>query len=87
MTKQQKHHKIDRVGTLSNLTNDQVGAISRAHYNLKAALTRLTPKSNNDIEYSIKELEQVFGWLNIYNNKPRKSMHDQKPHSRKAGGE
>jgi len=60
-----------------NLTNEQVGAISRAHYNLKVALTRLTPKSNNDIEYSIKELEQVFGWLNIYNNKPRKSMHDQ----------
>jgi len=57
------------------LTNEQVGAISRAHYCLKqvhqasdalARFNELTGMSDNDITYAIKELEKVFTWLNIY---------------------
>ena len=51
------------------LTNEQVGAISRAHYNLKAALQPLSGSpfgKHKDIEFAIKELESVFTWLNIY---------------------
>ena len=51
------------------LTNEQVGAISRAHYCLKAinigtiADVRIV---QDDVTYAIKELERVFTWLNIY---------------------
>ena len=47
------------------LTNEQVGAISRAHYNLKAML-RDTLICTDDVTYAIKELEKVFTWLNVY---------------------
>ena len=51
------------------LTNEQAGAVSRAHYNLKAALQPLShcgSDPHKDIEFAIKELESVFTWLNIY---------------------
>ena len=52
------------------LTNKQVGAISRAHYCLRQFYYNNTKKvtgmSDNDIAYSIKELEKVFTWLNVY---------------------
>jgi|TARA_Y100000310_G_scaffold341102_1_gene439153 hypothetical protein len=50
------------------LTNEQVGAISKAHYNLKAALRFevVQKKEYDDVSYAIKELEEVFEWLNVY---------------------
>ena len=49
-----------------NLTNDQAGAISRAHFNLKAVIN--SNLIQEDVTYAIKELEKAFRWLNIYHN-------------------
>ena len=69
-----------------NLTNEQAGAISRAHSNLKAAFNVLNmpkymyltaPKNqveevHKDVEYAIEDLEEAFTWLNVYHTPKRK---------------
>jgi len=54
------------------LTNEQVGAITRAHFNLKAML-RVNDENYPDniwrydnAEYAIEQLEEVFEWLDFH---------------------
>ena len=59
------------------LTNVQVGAIRRAHFNLKASYRYITIETiddvatpveliEDDVAYAVEQLEKVFPWLDFY---------------------
>ena len=68
------------------LTNEQVGAITRAHFNLKAMLRVMEDSVNDEdypyniwrydnAKYAIEQLEEVFEWLDFHRTAQEEASH------------